>query len=99
MAYPLPQFRLRTLLWITLAVACWFGVGITERRTALDRLRERERVLTMREDEAARGREVLRHYAKILVASETGTTDALQEQAAMRETVIRRLLGKVPRDE
>ncbi len=22
---PRPQFRLSTLLWITLAVACWFG--------------------------------------------------------------------------
>ncbi|HVC96712.1 MAG TPA: hypothetical protein VND64_23745 [Pirellulales bacterium] len=25
MPSPRPQFRLSTLLWITLAVACWFG--------------------------------------------------------------------------
>jgi len=25
MRLPRPQFRLSTLLWITLAVACWFG--------------------------------------------------------------------------
>jgi len=25
MAFSRPQFRLSTLLWITLAVACWFG--------------------------------------------------------------------------
>jgi hypothetical protein len=25
MRFPRPQFRLSTLLWITLAVACWFG--------------------------------------------------------------------------
>jgi hypothetical protein len=27
-----PQFRLSTLLWITLAVACWFGGMAVQRR-------------------------------------------------------------------
>jgi hypothetical protein len=31
-----PQFRLSTLLWITLAVACWFG-GMTVERWRAER--------------------------------------------------------------
>jgi hypothetical protein len=29
---PRPQFRLSTLLWLTLAVACWFGGREFQRR-------------------------------------------------------------------
>jgi hypothetical protein len=36
MANPRPQFRLSTLLWLTLAVACWFG-GMTYERWRADR--------------------------------------------------------------
>jgi hypothetical protein len=32
MPRPIPQFRLSTLLWITLAVACWFGGMAVERQ-------------------------------------------------------------------
>ncbi len=36
MKIPRPQFRLSTLLWIMLAVACWFG-GMRVERWLADR--------------------------------------------------------------
>jgi hypothetical protein len=36
MAFSRPQFRLSTLLWITLAVACWFG-GMSFERWMVER--------------------------------------------------------------
>ena len=48
-----PQFRLSTLLWITLAVACWFGGWFAgrqyqERQDVARRIREGEGIeLTM----------------------------------------------------
>jgi cell division protein FtsB len=43
---PLPRrrFRLSTLLWLTLAVACWFGGSMWARRTVED-LREKKETL------------------------------------------------------
>ncbi len=49
---PRPQFRLSTLLWITLAVACWFGGAewqkrraLTEREAYIERIRQRVELL------------------------------------------------------
>jgi hypothetical protein len=40
-----PQFRLSTLLWITLAVACWFGGRAVERREIEQSAAQREEEL------------------------------------------------------
>ena len=32
MPLPRPRFRISTLLWLTLAVACWFGGMAVQRR-------------------------------------------------------------------
>jgi len=42
---PRPQFRLSTLLWITLAVACWFGGRECHRREGAKELARIEREL------------------------------------------------------
>ena len=42
MPHPRLQFRLSTLLWITLAVACFFGGATSERKLAEWRLADRD---------------------------------------------------------
>jgi hypothetical protein len=49
MRTPRFQFRLSSLLWLTLAVACWFGGMMADRRIGWNDLRRRERDLLARE--------------------------------------------------
>jgi hypothetical protein len=53
MPRPRFQFRLSTLLWMTLAVACFFAGIVVERKAAEDAILERERKASKKEKEAA----------------------------------------------
>ncbi|HVC96199.1 MAG TPA: hypothetical protein VND64_21125 [Pirellulales bacterium] len=65
MASPRFQFRLSTLLWITLAVACFCGGSAWQRqRTGLDNFERREKELKVREKVVEAKWEILAHYLK-----------------------------------
>jgi hypothetical protein len=61
-----PQFRLSTLLWITLAVACFFGGRVVERQITWRDYWRRERDLKAREDVVMSRWDIINHEEQYL---------------------------------